>query len=597
MKCIACNSEIQGPGYCPVCGSYNGSVQGQQMIPQMSQMTPSAMNQMPQQQMTGNVAMGMNPQPYPPKEKKPMNKKVVIGILCGILAVAATVVAILILTGGAKKINLNDYLRVEIAGEYNGCATATYTFDTDKFARDNENIKYTGDRSSYGVEGQATYDLLAELGTYDYEIGYFEKAEGLSNGEKAHFYWKIDKAYIEKNFKVELEFEDIEKDVSGLKDAEEFDPFDENLISVYFTGIEPNGEVHVDVKNGNPYKSVLQYSCDKKSGLSDGEKVVLTINGNESDIRRKCAEIFGKIPATTSKEYTAEIGHYATTASEIPKETYEAIDKQTQDELKAASVNWEKGKSYIGSRPIGSYFMKSKSEKNATRNILYRLYLVESSNYSVFNDSFEYYYCVKYENVVIKKDGKCDLNVMEGEYNPSLGHSFKVGKYEYGGDPTEDAFEAEFITPLLDEYESAKELDEYSGDKLIDKCTMVTDLLDKEVTDEKTGHRYKVVYADGYIDFDAVENRCEAEGGHLVTLNSDEEFAFVKKLFDPSYDSCALGGEYIDGKWCWVTGEPYEKQFYPNYEVDLNYLILLNNELSCTNDWIIMHYYICEWDQ
>ena len=290
MKCIACNSEIQGPGYCPVCGSYNGSVQGQQMIPQMSQMTPSAMNQMPQQQMTGNVAMGMNPQPYPPKEKKPMNKKVVIGILCGILAVAATVVAILILTGGAKKINLNDYLRVEIAGEYNGCATATYTFDTDKFARDNENIKYSGDRSSYGVEGQATYDLLAELGTYDYEIGYFEKAEGLSNGEKAHFYWKIDKAYIEKNFKVELEFEDIEKDVSGLKDAEEFDPFDENLISVYFTGIEPNGEVHVDVKNGNPYKSVLQYSCDKKSGLSDGEKVVLTINGmnptSDESVRR-----------------------------------------------------------------------------------------------------------------------------------------------------------------------------------------------------------------------------------------------------------------------------------------------------------------------
>ncbi len=125
MKCNSCNSEIQGPGYCPVCGSYNGPAPEQQMNQHMSPAVSPAMNQMPQQQIPSNTAMGTNPQPYSPKEEKPMNKKVVIGILCSVLAVAAVVVVILILTGGSKKINLNDYLNVEITGEYNGCTMVT----------------------------------------------------------------------------------------------------------------------------------------------------------------------------------------------------------------------------------------------------------------------------------------------------------------------------------------------------------------------------------------------------------------------------------------------------------------------------------------
>ena len=568
----------------------------------MSPAVSPAMNQMPQQQIPSNTAMGMNPQPYSPKEEKPMNKKVVIGSLCSVLAVAAVVVVILILTGGSKKINLNDYLNVEITGEYNGCATATYTFDTEKFAKDNENIKYAGERAEWGTEGQEAYDLLTELGAYDYEVGYFEKAEGLSNGETAHFYWKIDKDYIEKNFKVKLEFEDIEKEIGGLKDAETFDPFDEKYFSIYFTGVEPNGEVHVEVKSDNPYKSILNYSCDKNNGLSDGEKIVVTIYGNEADIRQECAETFGKIPATTSKEYTAEIGHYVTSASEIPKETYDAIDKQTQDELKAASVNWEKGKSYIGSRPIGSYFMKSKSEKNATRNILYRLYLVESSNYSIYNDSFEYFYSVKYENITIDKSGNVNLDVTASDTALSFGNSFKVGdNYEYLGNPTKEAFETENITPVMDEYECENALGDYSEEKLLDKCTMVTDMLEKEIKDDTTGHRYKIVFTGGDADWDATSKLCQNEGGHLVTITSEEEQKLVEKLVDPSYISVYIGGyRGDDERWHWVTGEDFTYTHWGTEE-DYDNLISIGEthfwDSRNTMNALYSEYYICEWDK
>jgi hypothetical protein len=93
------------------------------------------------------------------------------------------------------------------------------------------------------------------------------------------------------------------------------------------------------------------------------------------------------------------------------------------------------------------------------------------------------------------------------------------------------------------------------------------------------GHDYQAVLAPG-ISWDEAQDSCEAHGGHLVTITSAEENAFVCSLvrcdtafwFVDAYNNGLgpwLGGyqppgsEEPDGGWRWVTDEPFA---YTNWE-------------------------------
>jgi hypothetical protein len=95
----------------------------------------------------------------------------------------------------------------------------------------------------------------------------------------------------------------------------------------------------------------------------------------------------------------------------------------------------------------------------------------------------------------------------------------------------------------------------------------------------ENGHCYQAVLAPG-LSWDDANAACETRGGHLVTITSEEENAFVFSLV--SGDSAFwyldalnnglgpwLGGYQPDGSaepdggWRWVTDEPFE---YTNWE-------------------------------
>ena len=76
---------------------------------------------------------------------------------------------------------------------------------------------------------------------------------------------------------------------------------------------------------------------------------------------------------------------------------------------------------------------------------------------------------------------------------------------------------------------------------------------------EFNGHYYRVV--DESMYWDEAEAACEAEGGQLATINSAEEQAFIVELIEDTgrkYNYW-LGGtdEGHEGTWTWVTGEPW----------------------------------------
>lgn len=103
------------------------------------------------------------------------------------------------------------------------------------------------------------------------------------------------------------------------------------------------------------------------------------------------------------------------------------------------------------------------------------------------------------------------------------------------------------------------------GNELYASCTV--QCLDPEPkiefpvgTVEYNGHHYKVYLEE--TDWESAQTACEALGGHLATITSEEENQFVYELACTYSTELAflLGGtdQAEEGTFVWVTGEPFE---------------------------------------
>lgn len=118
---------------------------------------------------------------------------------------------------------------------------------------------------------------------------------------------------------------------------------------------------------------------------------------------------------------------------------------------------------------------------------------------------------------------------------------------------------------------------------------------------EFEGHMYYVYIENSYITMEAAETRCEAVGGHLVSITSASEQEFVRKLLVDSgeRDSAWIGGIFNDTVAKWISNE--KMTYIPGNAEEPNknypYLYMHNdgrwdnrsNTSSNTS-------YICEWD-
>ena len=69
------------------------------------------------------------------------------------------------------------------------------------------------------------------------------------------------------------------------------------------------------------------------------------------------------------------------------------------------------------------------------------------------------------------------------------------------------------------------------------------------------GKFYKAVTDGGGITRNDANNECRAEGGELASVHDDETTEFLDSLRKiRSY----IGGEYVNGKWTWSDGSPWD---------------------------------------
>ncbi len=132
------------------------------------------------------------------------------------------------------------------------------------------------------------------------------------------------------------------------------------------------------------------------------------------------------------------------------------------------------------------------------------------------------------------------------------------------------------------------------------------------------GHSYKVFLEAG-LDWATAKTRCEAMGGHLVTITDEQENKFItalatKTISDINNSGIWLGAtdERNEGQWKWLDGTQFKYTTWfdgqPNGKEKENYLLLLlsfrnaqGNEIHGWGDQpmsgkIHVIYYACEWD-
>lgn len=87
---------------------------------------------------------------------------------------------------------------------------------------------------------------------------------------------------------------------------------------------------------------------------------------------------------------------------------------------------------------------------------------------------------------------------------------------------------------------------------------------------EFNGNYYALYYNIGYLDWYDLKDLCESMGGHLATITSFEEHKFIQNTIIKSgngYCGYFLGGQKVDNKWQWITGEEWD---FTAWEVNPN---------------------------
>ena len=89
-------------------------------------------------------------------------------------------------------------------------------------------------------------------------------------------------------------------------------------------------------------------------------------------------------------------------------------------------------------------------------------------------------------------------------------------------------------------------------------------LVEWSVASGGNGHFYEVVQLSSPIGWNAARTAAEARGGHLATLTSWDEHAFVAALVTAGGRNAFLGGYQANPSapanetWTWVTGETWD---------------------------------------
>jgi len=382
--------------------------------------------------------------------------------------IAAGATVLLLLVGGfflfkaSRTLDLNDYVVVETTG-YDGYGNASVNIDWDSMSEKYKNrIGYTSEaRKQYGswIKNENPVSFLREYVRIN-----TDNSNDLSNGDVVKYEWNVNEDLF-KYINFNIKYEDGEHKVEGLEEIGTFDAFAD--FDVEFTGTAPYGYASINYLGDELYYG--DFNIDRTSGLSNGEKVKVTIDRNRIQY---IAESLGKVPAQLEKEFTVSgLESYVKKLSEIDDASLNQMKMQASDEYNSyVASRWGDGESVAAFDYIGSYLLTSKTGGN---NLLYLVYKVQVSNYFA-NENGSYskinndYWYVRYDDLMLDGDGNLKFDVTR-YYTPS--NTFQVDSgvdagwwstktWNYTGYPTLSELYKNAVTTYIADFNHEDNVDE-----------------------------------------------------------------------------------------------------------------------------------------
>ena len=211
MFCSNCGAQCpDGAVFCTTCGAQLGQ-QGAEAV------TPSA--GAPAAPVGGAQPYYAPVTPKAPKQKNPKTKKIVIGVVVGVLVLAAIVTGLILLLTRPETINLNEYLKIEAEG-YDGYGSVRATIDWEAIEKKyGDEIEFSDDAKKILKLSSSEFRRGTPITVLSDVINVkLDKSDDCANGEQIAYEWNVPKK-LEEAFNVKFEYEKGTYTVSGLKAA------------------------------------------------------------------------------------------------------------------------------------------------------------------------------------------------------------------------------------------------------------------------------------------------------------------------------------------------------------------------------------------
>ena len=368
----------------------------------------------------------------------------------GIIGACVALVLVLLIVIALHKptVNLNDYLKVTYGG-YDGGGVAYTEIDWNSMKEDFEN-KISYKRGMAQTGGMTPIDIIMEYTNANIE----GKNEKLSNGDKVSYTWKVDKDAIAKLIKCKIKYSDGSKKVSGLKEMELFDPF-KNL-KVTFSGVEPNGEA--DIEYNGDMLSEYDFTCDKTSGLKNGDKIKISLTEDAGYY----VDQYNKAPSVLEKEYKVKnLGKYLSKIKEVDTDGMNSARAKAQKSISDMVDYWSEDVTLDKVSYAGDYLQVAKDSDDYTKNyygVIYQINAHIQPDGGQRKDVVSYY-SMKFENVIVGGDGKCEIDLDEYDV-PYDDFSVEVtsgdlssGSYSFDGYQTLEELKKNYVDEVTDEFD------------------------------------------------------------------------------------------------------------------------------------------------
>lgn len=453
-------------------------------------------------------------------EKKKGSGKLRTIVVAGCVAViAAVLIPALILTFSKPTIDLNKYLTITTEG-YDGYGKARADIDWDAIEEDySSSLKFTRAQKDAAKVMDPIDALKTSIGVS------LDPNTDLSNGSTVTYMWSIPE-YATDAVKCKLEYEAGAYTISDLEEVETFDAFED--LSVEFSGTAPFGEATIEYTGTDFDKD--QFSCDKRSELSNGDEIEIKLNTSVEAYASK----YGRMPESTTKTYTVSgLDEYVAAFADIPEETLAEIMVNSEDMAIAKVASSYNSGSLNNTEYAGYVLLTAKNDRNTgTINQLYIIYKGDLLQGTDGGYTRKLYFPVRYTNVLKSSAGDVtwddDIKVISDDESwlHNLGFDNPLRCYSEIVEKNEDVYSVE----CGDGFEV------YSEHTNIEKLSDITDECMKVLEED----------ARDKIDSELATDFDYANSGYLAIgeLNLVGEYLLVAK---------SQGSDYTDNNKCIVV--------------------------------------------